>query len=294
MNILFVGRAPEYSPNNIESDQAIIDAVLMRLLKAGHAVTIVNEDNLTPAYLNQKDYVFTMARRLSSIMMLGTASGRVINTAEGALHTATSRELTLSMLQEAGIAVSPYWAYDPEEDQMFQTDPELQALLPGWVKAMHPTGITEDDVTYVTTPLQADSLVMQLVADDYTDVIVTRHLEGPVVKVYCVLGADGQPTFLRWFLPQREGYSKFGDEVHNTPCPDQVELDEAQLRRQAVSVGETLGLEVFGYDAILEPSGQLTVIDVNDWPSFSHFRSEAADAIARLADPSVGSATPLQ
>ena len=41
-------------------------------------------------------------------------------------------------------------------------------------------------------------------------------------------------------------------------------------------------LPVFGGDFIVDPDGVARLIDLNDWPSFSACREEAADAIARL------------
>ena len=40
------------------------------------------------------------------------------------------------------------------------------------------------------------------------------------------------------------------------------------------------GLEIFGGDVIVAPSGELTLIDLNDWPSFAPCRDRASDAIA--------------
>jgi hypothetical protein len=47
----------------------------------------------------------------------------------------------------------------------------------------------------------------------------------------------------------------------------------------------TVGLDVYGGDVVLDSSGDIQVIDVNDWPSFALFRSAAAEAIAqRIAE----------
>ena len=45
---------------------------------------------------------------------------------------------------------------------------------------------------------------------------------------------------------------------------------------------ETLGLFVYGGDAIIGRDGSITIIDVNDWPSFAPVREEASRAIADL------------
>ena len=40
------------------------------------------------------------------------------------------------------------------------------------------------------------------------------------------------------------------------------------------------GLDVFGGDVIVSSRGELTLIDLNDWPSFAPCRERAAYAIA--------------
>jgi len=40
-------------------------------------------------------------------------------------------------------------------------------------------------------------------------------------------------------------------------------------------------IDVYGGDAIIDAEGRISIIDFNDWPSFSRCREEAADAIAK-------------
>lgn len=275
---LLVGRAPEHSPNNVERDAAILDAVASCLRQQGHEVARVNESELGATFrLQGYDAVFHMARRLPSLARLSTSGLPVVNDPRSVMQVAGSREYVLSMLQEAGVPVPPWWAYDPEADEMFQCEPDLQQLLPGWVKATRRNGARPDDVTWVDTPLAADTRVIELAAEAVPDIVVTRHVEGDLLKVYCV--AD---RLLRTFYPQEQGYSKFGaQEQHNSPLAHTV-YDEAQLADMARRIALTLRLQVFGFDVIVAPDGSLSVIDVNDWPSFSACRDEAADSIAAL------------
>ena len=48
------------------------------------------------------------------------------------------------------------------------------------------------------------------------------------------------------------------------------------MRRAAAA----LGLEVYGGDVIVTPSGNIVLLDLNAWPSFALYRDEAAVAIA--------------
>lgn len=292
MRVLFIYRASEHSPNHVDSDAAILDAVAQHL----DSVSIDRcSEAALPADLEAYDLILHMGRRLSTLVRLEhLLHPVVINPAQGVRHVAQSRELTLMMLQSAGIAVPQWWAFDPEADEMFLTEPHLQSLLPGWVKVMRPDGARPDDVSFVTTPLEVDSRILEFAAQQVPDIVVTRHLEGDLIKCYCVLSPQvSQPPFLRWFYPQESGYSKFGlAEQHNTPLAH-IPVSDVQLSQLALSIARTLELQVFGFDAIVQPPSLadaqpvVSVIDVNDWPSFGSCRQEAAQAIAQLARYSV-------
>ena len=91
---------------------------------------------------------------------------------------------------------------------------------------------------------------MELAAEGYTDIIVTRHQEGPLLKLYVV-----------------------GDEIVN--ASDACAAYEALVR----DVRRTMHLDIFGVDLILTEQGPV-IIDVNDFPSFSACREVAAEKIA--------------
>ncbi len=286
--LLAVGRAPQHSPNNVASDAAILNAVATRLKTDGYTVDFVPEEDLS-AFLKDSDgdftSVFHMARCLPSLARLSRLSVPVVNCADRVMSVAHSREYTLSLLEQAGVEVPAWWAYDPEDDRMFQCDDELRALLPGWVKATRADGALSDDVLWVQTPLEADSRVIELAAQQVPDIIVTRHVEGDLLKVYCVVDdascAETQPWFNTRY-PQATGYSKFGAaEQHNTPLR-RIPFRLTDLSALVLTIARTLGLQVFGFDAIVRPDGSLVVIDVNDWPSFSSCVDEAAEEIAKL------------
>jgi glutathione synthase/RimK-type ligase-like ATP-grasp enzyme len=61
-------------------------------------------------------------------------------------------------------------------------------------------------------------------------------------------------------------------------------VDEARLQELAFCAAETVGLEVFGGDVAIPSPDRPVLIDINDWPSFAPFRTEAAGAIADYVD----------
>ena len=54
----------------------------------------------------------------------------------------------------------------------------------------------------------------------------------------------------------------------------------AQLETLARQAAAAAGLDIFGGDVIVSPAGELTLIDLNDWPSFAPCRERASYAIA--------------
>ena len=85
--------------------------------------------------------------------------------------------------------------------------------------------------------------------------IVQSHVEGQVYKFYGVGGG-----FFRAF-----------------GLPPEREEAAAAL---AAAGARALGLEVYGGDGVCGADGSPTLIDFNDWPSFSRCRNDAAQAIA--------------
>ena len=91
--------------------------------------------------------------------------------------------------------------------------------------------------------------------------VVQAHRAGDEIKFYGVAGG----AFFHWFYSgASHGYA----------------FDRAALPRLASRAAQAAGLEIFGGDIIISPSGELTLIDLNDWPSFAPCREPAADAIA--------------
>lgn len=272
--ILCVARGEEFSPNNIEKDRKILSLVAQRL----NAQIISESDFLAKRDFSTVKAVVGMERRLKSLIKLQTLPVKSYNSARGIINTATSRELTFTLLNNVGVPVPRFWAFDPEEDEMFMCEDYLQNMLPAWVKAMRHDGCRENDVVYVETPIQADSEIIRLSAEQAQDIIVMSHVEGDLVKVYAIVSRDGKVEFLRWFYPQLRGYSKFG-ETSKDPIRYH-HFEEAHLQDLVAQIAKTLDIQFFGIDVVVEASGEIKVIDVNDWPSYSICQNEAAEAIA--------------
>ena len=61
-----------------------------------------------------------------------------------------------------------------------------------------------------------------------------------------------------------------------------TKFDEKRLRELASTSAEALNLFVYGGDAIIGRDGGITIIDINDWPSFAPVREKASKQIAQV------------
>ena len=52
----------------------------------------------------------------------------------------------------------------------------------------------------------------------------------------------------------------------------------------AADAATAVGLEIYGGDAIVTPTGRLVLVDLNDWPSFARCRRAAAAGITRYVE----------
>ena len=108
------------------------------------------------------------------------------------------------------------------------------------------------------------------------------HHAGDEIKFYGVSGG----AFFHWFYSAGRPVARASrlDAADSTQGNGrgggQPPLDVAALRRLGERAAAAAGLEVFGGDLIVAPSGELTLIDLNDWPSFAPCRDRASEAIA--------------
>ena len=109
-----------------------------------------------------------------------------------------------------------------------------------------------------TLPVACNLVHADLLAD-----AIQAHRAGDEIKFYGV----GGDAFFHWFYSGEAKKYPFGF------------ADLESLARDAAAAA---GLDIFGGDIIVSPKGQLTLIDLNDWPSFAPCRERASYAIANF------------
>lgn len=264
MRVLAVSRAEHFSPNSVERDRAIFQAVVDRLQQGGDEVRIISEDSLMDmASLELQaspDLILTMARKPETLERLKAFGVNCINSPEGIANCAKSRLVTV--MERIGTPIPPQEGSDGY-----------------WLKRGDAAAQSTDDVVYLSDEQQLEKAIETMCRRGISDYVVSAHVVGDLVKFYGV----GQGDFFRWYYPTDDGQTKFGDEHRNGPaCHYRFPADAFQQEVQRLA--EAVGVSVYGGDAIVRADGSFCLIDFNDWPSFSRCRDVAADAIASLVD----------
>ena len=154
--------------------------------------------------------------------------------------------------------------------------PTIDLNSPLWIKKGVGYSECADDVVFATDPDAATQSIQQMLERGVESVVVNQHAVGDLVKFYGVRGTN----FFRWYYAA-DGHSKFGLESVNGKQQG-YGFDLEGMIHTCNHAAEVLGLDVYGGDLVVSGDGTFQIIDFNDWPSFSRFRDDAAEAIANL------------
>lgn len=265
-HVVGILREPEYSPGRVEDDAAILERTCDALADRGIDVSFGDVDLLartTPAA------VIAMCQSAAALTALDrcvAADVPVVNTPDAI--RACYRHETVRRL--TGTA-APF-----PSTRIVATGPDRSPFAdaaPCWVKRGDVHAMAADDVVFAATPRDVEAVLDDFATRGIARAALQTHVEGVVVKFYGVI--DGR--FFRCFT-----------QVDAVPAPLPVLWEAAQAGARA------LGLEVFGGDLVVDATGRAVLVDLNDWPSFSRCRDEAADAIAGYVADRLGSIPTLR
>jgi hypothetical protein len=262
MKILALTRAPQFSPNSVERDKAIIEAVAKQLQTAGCETVMMSEEEYVNSDVTLR-YNFAgtlvMARLPEALRKLCRQGLPAINSPQ-ALLTFSRSHINTRMA-------------------------ELQAPMPPaegpdgyWIKRGDACAQTKGDVVFCKDTEALARAKRLFATRGITDYVVSAHVQGDLVKFY---GVHGTP-FFSCSYPTEGGHSKFGDESHNGQAMHYA-FSRQSLHHWADTISAATAIDIYGGDAIVRADGSFCIIDFNDWPSFSSCREEAAKAIAGLA-----------
>jgi len=261
-------RSPSYSPNHIGSDAAILTSVCASLRKRGCPVTIYSEAELMDGKVSEK-IIINMCRERRSIAMLQQmedSGALVINSAYGTENCKRGR--MAPRLIPGGI---PY-----VDSVTIDTDRSVTDRLADmgmnqcWVKRADFHSMHKEDITFARNATMAQEVLQEYFLRGIRTAVVERHIEGNLVKFYGV----GGTTFFRYHYPLDPD-----DRIAAQPA---YEFDHEALNKAADKAARIVGVDIYGGDCIVTPEGNFTIINFNDWPSFSPFRADATKAIAKF------------
>ncbi len=256
-----VSRKTEFSPNHVVNDLLIINQTADELRALGAEVTMYDEGLITPDTIKE-NLIFSMAQGPLGSTTLLTVEDRgalIINSPRAVMNCYRINMVTL--LPQAGI---PF-----PKSVIVGTDQTITARQAGvhsekvWIKRGDVHAVHKEDVTLAGTPDEELNLLKEFRQRDIRQAIIQEHLDGDTVKFYAVRGAD----LFHWYYLNGIYHTKF---------------DESKLRDLASASAEVMNLFVYGGDAIIGRDGSITIIDINDWPSFAPVRDQASKHIAQL------------
>lgn len=256
--VLGIYREKRFSPGKVEDDAAILDMTLAALDHQGCRVAGVEPESLR-SFPSRPQCVVTMAQSAEALALLeeweehGT---RVINSS-AAIRNCYRKPLT-RLLAEAGVKTP--------QGRMLRLNGTAAALdlpwaQPLWLKRGDVHAMQEGDVVLIQAREDLEPALRHFQRHGIEDALLQEHIEGEVIKFYGICRRSYFKAF--WAATGEEATMQVGP-----------------LQGLAEEAAETVGIEVYGGDAVLTPAHELFLIDLNDWPSFSRCRGEAAVSIA--------------
>jgi hypothetical protein len=260
MKLLGLYREKQYSPGRHQSnDILLLDEIAAHLREKNFEVDLLNLEQ-TNGHRTEAELVFSMCQGRSSLEDLAAweCDGiKIINSPRSGLNT--HRDRLPPLMIEAGVAFP--------ETQLIETNngAAVQKIdVNGvWLKRGDVHASISSDVQWVNSWEEFTAGLADFARRGIDVAAVQAHREGDEIKFYGV----AEIGFFHWF------YSK--ETRRHT-------LDEQELEKLANRAASAAGLDIFGGDVIVSPTGELTLIDLNDWPSFAPCRERAANAIADL------------
>ncbi len=263
MNLHFAGirRKTEFSPNHVVNDLLIINQTAEALRALGAEVSMYDEGVITPDTMKEK-LIFSMAQGpigSTTLQKIEQRGAFIINSPQSVMNC--YRINMVRLLPEAGI---PF-----PRSVIVSTDSDVNGRDAGftssklWIKRGDVHAVHKEDVTLASTDEEELTLLKEFHQRDIKEAILQEHLIGDTVKFYAVRESD----LFHWYYLNGVYHTKF---------------DQKSLQGLAAASAEALDLYVYGGDAIVGKDGSITIIDINDWPSFAPVREAASRHIAQL------------
>lgn len=264
---LGITREPVYSPGRVDDDAAILEMVASRLRACGHSVSIFAADESPWPEPVAGTVVFAMcqgARALAQLDEWQRRGVRITNT-PGAIRNC-QRHRTAAIFADAQTSYPESVLVDTGAESAL---PAWAANGGAWVKRGDVHATETGDVVAVDGVNATRDALQGLRERGIRTALVQRHVPGTVLKFYAV-----RQRFFHCVLPPGSG-AIAADVLRR--------IDELGAR-----AARALDVEIYGGDCVYDGNGALSLIDLNDWPSYAPCRAKAAEEIAAyLHEPNV-------
>ncbi|KUG25719.1 hypothetical protein ASZ90_004447 [hydrocarbon metagenome] len=263
MKLQFAGirRKSDYSPNQITNDGLIILKTAQELIKLGADYKLYEESDILSGNIDE-EVIFTMARgydALKHLIKLEEKGKFIINSPVSSLNC--YRVQMSAKLKSAGIPFPKSKIVSTTSGKQYKISEIGERKI--WIKRGDVHAVHREDVSLVYGDEELNFLLNEFAHRGIKDTVLQEHIYGDVIKFYSVRDTN----FFRWYYVNGNHNYKF---------------DSYLLRELAEKSAQVLDLYIYGGDAIISEDGSITIIDVNDWPSFANFRDEASRFIAKI------------
>ncbi len=259
MTWLGVYRESIFSPGKVQEDAAILEATLTDLSRRGYATAAAEAEDLD-RLSSQPALVLTMAQSRGALDALENwekRGTRVINSVSSVRNA--YRKPLISLLAQARLPL-PSSRIIPVEE--VERSVSFEGSSAYWLKRGDVHATRPEDVAKVTTREELVVVLSHFRSQGTAEVLVQEHVNGEVIKFYGV----GKGRYFRAFLASN------GEDITGRM---------KSLATLAHRSAEAVGLEIYGGDCILTEKGEIILVDLNDWPSFSRCCHSAAEGIAQ-------------
>jgi hypothetical protein len=260
--IVGIYREPECSPGrHLSNDALLLEQIGRDLRERGADVVLLAAEDAM-AQRPMADLIFSMCQGPHALATLGEwerDGAAVVNSPAAALNT--YRDHLPSLLAGAQVPFPVTRLVDTDDDCSADFGPWRGVH---WLKRGDVHASVSADVQRVESTDALNAGLRDFRRRGITRAALQEHRPGAEIKFYGVTGG-----FFHWFF--------------SSPPADPAaagRIAVAALQHLGHRAARAAGLDVYGGDIIVEPSGALTLIDLNDWPSFAPCRDAASEAIA--------------
>ena len=266
-------RAGAFSPNHIGSDTAIMNAVAENLRKRGFEVNIYTEEQLIDGKVDE-NIILNMCRERESVSILQRKEDNgdlIINSGYGIENCIRER---MARIFAANNIPYPY-SIIVNTDEIIRDKIKDSGLEKVWIKRGDFHSIHNEDVTCARNENEAQELLQEYFLRGIERAVINQHIDGELIKFYGILGGD----FFNWHYIFK---NKEADTDQTSTPPNDLPFSEDKLKETCENAASALDVKIYGGECVVSPTGEITIIDFNDWPSFSPCRNDAALQIARF------------